>query len=393
MTLPPLKHAHTPRSTSIPTAIALLLLLSTPIPTAISSPDSPIDNNNNNDDDRSSLLRFLAIGDWGADPSHPHLLSNQKAVADGMASVLAQTPSSSSSSPTSVADNDSFLLSVGDNFYPAGVSGSQAEITARFQRTFERVYHHDAFRDLPWYIVAGNRDYDGDVAAQVNYGKRNSSGGSGATRWIFPDYFHRIVRDVVVPSDDVNRNNSEKMIRVEILAIDTMQLVDFGESLKEMEAGQRALHRHQEMDEKGMDWMEHRLRESDADYLLVAGHYPVYSADNKGPVHGLEEMLKRYRVTAYISGHVHCQEHITRDGVDYFISGTGMEISCKGEDFDQLTMGGDNGVKYLLTHRENPTGAVGGFLSFDLKIDKLVARFHGESGSVLYEAELLPRSL
>jgi len=323
--------------------------------------------------------------------SSPSATGEPTSPTDGMASVLAQT-SSSSSSPTSVTDNDSFILSVGDNFYPAGVSGSEAEITTRFQRTFERVYHHDAFHDLPWYIVAGNRDYDGNVAAQINYGRRNSSGGSTA-RWIFPDYFQRIVRDVVVPSDDVNRNDSGTEIRVEMLAIDTMQLVDFGESFYEMEAGQRALHGKQEMNEKGMDWIEHRLRESEADYLLVAGHYPVYSADSKGPVHGLEEMLKRYQVTAYISGHVHCQEHITRDGVDYFISGTGMEISCEGEDFDQLTIGGGNGVKYLLTHRENPTGAVGGFLSFDLKMDKLVARFHGESGSVLYEAELLPRSL
>ncbi|KAL7471097.1 hypothetical protein ACHAXS_011384 [Conticribra weissflogii] len=379
MAMPPNKHTYIKRS-SMQISLALLILLSAPIPSVASSPDSSTDNSRS--DDRS-LLRFIALGDWGADLSHPHLLSNQHAVADGMASVLAQTPSSSSSS------SPSFVLSVGDNFYPAGVTGSETEITTRFQQTFERVYHHDAFRDIPWYIVAGNRDYDGDVVAQMNYGRMGSSGTT--TRWIFPDYFQRIVRDVTFPLD--NNDYSGGTIRVEILAIDTMQLVDFGESFSDMEAGQRALKDKREIHEKGMNWIEHRLGESTAEYLLVVGHYPVYSADNKGPVHGLEESLKKYQVTAYISGHVHCQEHITKDGVDYFISGTGMEISCEGEDFENLTTGGSNGVKYLLTDRENPTRAVGGFLSFDLMVDKLVARFHGESGSVLYEAELLPRSL
>ena len=46
-----------------------------------------------------------------------------------------------------------------------------------------------------------------------------------------------------------------------------------------------------------------------ADYLLVAGHYPVYSVAEHGPTPGLLvrllPMLYKYKVTAYLSGHDH----------------------------------------------------------------------------------------
>ncbi len=46
-----------------------------------------------------------------------------------------------------------------------------------------------------------------------------------------------------------------------------------------------------------------------ADYLLVAGHYPVLSVAEHGPtkilVDRLMPMLYKYRVTAYMCGHEH----------------------------------------------------------------------------------------
>lgn len=47
-----------------------------------------------------------------------------------------------------------------------------------------------------------------------------------------------------------------------------------------------------------------------SDYLIVTGHYPIYSAGSTGPVidclkSRLDPLLQQYGVSAYISGHEH----------------------------------------------------------------------------------------
>ena len=73
-------------------------------------------------------------------------------------------------------------------------------------------------------------------------------------------------------------------------------------------------------------WLNATLQASTADYLIVAGHYPVWSVAEHGPTACLVEelipMLEGNKVTAYFSGHDHTFEYIyDGKGVGYVDSG------------------------------------------------------------------------
>lgn len=56
-------------------------------------------------------------------------------------------------------------------------------------------------------------------------------------------------------------------------------------------------------------WLQDRLARSQADFLLVAGHYPVWSVSEHGPtdclLQRLNPLLLKYKATAYLCGHDH----------------------------------------------------------------------------------------
>lgn len=58
-----------------------------------------------------------------------------------------------------------------------------------------------------------------------------------------------------------------------------------------------------------LQWLSEQLEGSRADFLLVAGHYPVWSVAEHGPTHCLLDKLRplllKHKVTAYLCGHDH----------------------------------------------------------------------------------------
>jgi tartrate-resistant acid phosphatase type 5 len=280
----------------------------------------------------------IAIGDWGAPLTSPHLRDGQKAVAAGVATWLEKVAHAS-------VDNkiDPFILSLGDNFYPSGVKDVR-EMEERFYQSFEKVYSNDVFSQVPWYVVAGNKDYEdgGNVTAQMNF--------PGSSRWIFPNYFHRVIRQVRISTD----TDAVGTVTVEIIMIDTTRLSG------KLSDDQGTFAR------RGFEWIEHHLQNSHADFLLVAGHHPARL------INGLVELLVAYNVSAYIAGHNHCQMHYQKNGVHHFISGAGMEFDCRGE----------------LIGSENSTG---GFVSFQVREKNMAVRFHDQAGIALHLVLISPR--
>lgn len=145
-----------------------------------------------------------------------------------------------------------------------------------------------------------------------------------------------------------------------------------------------------------LDWIKNALKQSDADYLLVAGHYPIYSACSYGGtpdlLDKLDPLLKKYGVTAYLSGHEHCQFHFAMENMNYILSGAGHDC-CYGSTMKQfLPRGGE--LKFLVaddTDFSGSAGVRGGFLSFDVTKDEMVVNIHRENGDILYESAFSPR--
>eukprot|EP01052_Picozoa_sp_SAG31_P041404 SAG31_NODE_6267_length_2095_cov_4.782064_1_plen_358_part_00 len=264
--------------------------------------------------------------------------------------------------------NASFVVAVGDNFYKYGIpnvidhrtthrmlclcswrhailhagvglhlrgkslSQDPKVAAARFKATFEDVFPAE-LQDFR--LCAGNHDHYGNVSAQVHYSAVSS-------RWHFPALFHDFVHTVAGPSADVT---------VHVLLLDTVVLAGHG-GLDGSSSGKNFNHHRGEHGVDGSDlhgpvgehhkslaatqwaWLENALNTSTADFIIVAGHYPIYSVCEHGGTAALQERLRpllhKYGVDLYFSGHDHCAEHISdvRSGVEHH--GVGAFHGCVG---------------------------------------------------------------
>ncbi len=97
-------------------------------------------------------------------------------------------------------------------------------------------------------------------------------------------------------------------------------------------------------------------------------------------------------MTAYLSGHEHCQFHYNLDGMDYILTGAGHDCCYGASKKYNLPKGGE--LKYVLADSfdySGDSGAKGGFVSFEASADALIVKIHKEDGKTLYETSFLPR--
>jgi len=193
--------------------------------------------------------------------------------------------------------NSKFLLAIGDNFYGRltyGYHGVKSVTDSKWKTIFEDIYTHKWFKK-PWYVIAGNHDYEASIKAQIAYTKLSK-------RWKFKSKYY------VVHEKDID-----------IFMIDTTPLSGNAAELKK-EFGIK------KYDMKQVAWLGAQLKKSKAKWKVVVGHHPIRLAQQGGNYQlqkHVEPLFKKYKVAAYIAGHMHNMQHVTFQGMHYITIGNG----------------------------------------------------------------------
>jgi tartrate-resistant acid phosphatase type 5 len=223
-----------------------------------------------------SATSLLIVGDWGGMDFKPYYSPGQLATASGMDSIGSKLKASA-------------VISLGDNFYGSGIYTD--EYAHRFEDTWNAVYTGDSLQ-VPWYMIGGNHDHYGNITAEIEYS-------SHSDRWTFPNIYHS--KSFASPDGAT----------MDIIFIDTIDLA--GNTVTDNEEDPRYYDplpfKSRSDAAEQWSWIEDQLQASTADYLMVAGHYPVYSVCEHGNTQNLLDNLRPMLIqygAHYMAGHDHC---------------------------------------------------------------------------------------
>jgi tartrate-resistant acid phosphatase type 5 len=234
---------------------------------------------------QDNSINFLVVGDWGRNGEF-----HQKDVADKMGEEATK-------------NHTSFILSMGDNFYPDGVISTT---DPQWNKSFEDIYTSYSL-NIPWYTVFGNHDYRGSIQAQLDYSKVSR-------RWRTNERYFSFERTIP--------NSSEKAI---FIFIDTNP---FDETLN----GNSHSDLSKQDTSAQLIWLENTLANTNAIWKIVLGHHPLYTTgvrrDKMLDVRkAILPIFEKHKVNIYFAGHEHDLQHQKPQGfTHYFVSGAGSEI-------------------------------------------------------------------
>lgn len=297
----------------------------------------------------SDSLNFVVLGDWGGQGSHPYYTEAEKDIADVMGKKAAEIGSQ-------------FTVALGDNFYTYGVKDVD---DSRFQDTYENVFTADSLQSR-WYVVCGNHDHYGNASAEVAYTQRSK-------RWYMPDFYY--TETVKVPGTSMS---------VQFVFIDTVILSGLTDiAVRGLPpSGPRSPTQASQQ----WAWINDTLAASTADWIIVSGHYPVWSVAEHGPtkdlVQKLRPMLIRYNVSAYLCGHDHNLQHIqeNEDQVSYFVIGAG-HLTDPSESHKSDVPAGSLKFHYGLSDSNDSKG---GFATMSVSETTMTLTFFDDKGNQLY---------
>ena len=192
------------------------------------------------------------------------------------------------------------VVAAGDVHHFEGVVSTQDPL---WMTNYELIYSHPELM-ITWLPVLGNHEYRGNTQAVLDY--RNIS-----RRWEMEGRYYTKVYD-------------DNGVSIRLVLIDTTPLINRYHNSST----------YPDVDSQDIDaqlkWIDKTLNEATEDWVIVAGHHPMY-ADTKKDLIEQKDMqerllpiLKRYKskVAMYVCGHIHNFQHIRRgnDGIDYVVN-------------------------------------------------------------------------
>lgn len=276
-------------------------------------------------------INFLVVGDWGRNGEF-----HQKDVANEMGKEAAK-------------NHTSFVLSMGDNFYPDGVISTT---DPQWIKSFEDIYTKYSL-NIPWFTCFGNHDYRGSIQSQLDYSKISR-------RWRTTERYYSFERTIP--------NSTEKAI---FIFIDTNP---FDETLNR--------NSHSDLEKQDpkaqLAWLDNILATTTASWKIVIGHHPLYTTgvrrDKMLDVRkAILPVFQKHKVNIYFAGHEHDLQHQKPQGfTHYFVSGAGSEIRPVTKDTLQ--------TKFAVSDH--------GFMSVQLQKDTVYLRVINYLGKELYKTSI-----
>lgn len=191
------------------------------------------------------------------------------------------------------------VLALGDVFHYDGVESVNDPI---WISNFESIYTHPELL-VEWLPICGNHEYRGNTQAVIDYS-------NVSRRWEMPaKYYSRTFKD--------------KHTSIKVILLDTSPLID-----KYRKSTEKYPDAAKEDMDKQLVWLDHELAGAKEDWIVVAGHHPIYADTPKSDSERsdmqkrVDKILRKYRVDMYICGHIHNFQHIkpADSGIDYIVN-------------------------------------------------------------------------
>lgn len=195
-----------------------------------------------------------------------------------------------------------FVVATGDIHHFEGVRSVNDPL---WMTNFELIYSHPELM-IDWFPVLGNHEYRGNTQAVLDYSRVSR-------RWTMPARYY-------------TKTFSDEGTTVRILWLDTAPLIDKyrNETATYPDACR------QDMDRQ-LNWADSVLTVAQEDWIIVAGHHPIYAQTPKDESERsdlqkrLDPVLRKHKVDMYVCGHIHNFQHLRMPGsdIDYIVNSSG----------------------------------------------------------------------
>ena len=207
---------------------------------------------------------------------------------------------------------------------------------------YELIYSHPELM-IPWHCTLGNHEYRGTTQACIDYTRKSA-------RWNMPERYHTFV----LTADDGTT--------LRFVLIDTTPLIDKyrTETDKYPDAALQDRDRQ-------LAWMDSVLTAANEDWVLVAGHHPVFADTGKDDSERADmqkyvrPVLQRHsdKVAMYLCGHIHNFQHIrpgNGDPIDYVVnSSASLSRKKVAPTPGAVFVSGESGFSFIAADRHSLT--------------------------------------